>query len=123
MSAAGRTIFLITLGAVLATLLPGVCAADCASFMECCRRAPAPDTVVSSSSCCNAEKPEMSVPSATPAEVRTKPARETTSSCPFVVHAPVSMGGASVAQASPGRSISHRAPDVPLYLMNAAVLC
>jgi hypothetical protein len=123
MGATGRTTLLFTLGALLATLLPGVCAADCASFMECCRRAPAPDTVVSSSTCCRAEQPDISGPSAAPAEVRIKPARETSSSAPFVVHAPVLMGGASVAQATPDHSRSHRAPDVPLYLMNAAVLC
>jgi len=64
----------------------------------------------------------MSGRSATPAEVRLKLDRET-SAAPFVVHAAVLMGGASVAQSSPDLSMSHRAPDVPLYLMNAAVLC
>jgi len=123
MGATGRTMLLFTLGALLATLLPGTCAADCASFMECCRRAPTPDTVVTSSTCCKAEQPELSGPSTAPAEVRIKTAREVSSSAPFVVNAPVLMAGASVASATPDLSTSHRAPDVPLYLMNAAVLC
>jgi len=122
MGSTGRITVLFTVGALVATLLPGACAADCASLMECCRRAPAPDTVVSSSSCCKAERPEMFVPSATPAEIRLNPARET-SAAPFVVHAPVLVAGASAALSRPDLSTSHRAPDVPLYLMNAAVLC
>jgi len=123
MSATGRTILIFTLGAILATLVPGVCAADCAAFMECCRREPASETIVTSSTCCKAGQPDMSGPAAGPAEVRIKVASDRFSSSPFVLHASDLLGSEGAAQAALDLPTSHRAPNVPLYLLNAAVLC
>jgi len=122
MGVTSRFVRVIALGVLLATLLPGVCTVDCAASMECCRRGPAPETVLGSSTCCKAGKTEIPGPSVATADLRLKPGRDI-SSVELVVHAPASIGLAGLARASADQALLHRAPDVPIYLMNAVVLC
>jgi hypothetical protein len=115
--------YTITLAALVATLLPGVCAADCGSIMECCRRAPATDAVVGPASCCSGERPVVSGPTAPPADLRVKPARETAFPWSHAVDATASTAVAVGIAGGPAPSGDRHAQDVPIFLLNAAILC
>jgi hypothetical protein len=112
----------LTLAALAATFVPGLCTADCLALMDCCRKGPATASTLSPASCCAAERPQVSVPTTMVAEIGSKLVRASSGPAPFSkVAAEVErVTFDALASDQPPR---HRAPGVPLYLLNTAVLC
>ena len=117
-----RVLPAVTLAALVVTFVPGLCAADCTALMDCCRKAPAPETRLDSASCCKAGATQVTVPSAMAAALASKIASDASAPAPFLYVDGAAAANTGFEPPATDQPPPHRAAGVPLYLLNTAVL-